>query len=153
MLHKSDAHHALAQFIQEVGIPRNCLAEQAPEERLGEWGRIISHYKIKLRTTESYTPQQNRAEAGIGEMKKLVGRALRHSAAPIEFWCYAAEWAARITSLTAHDLPALKARTPEEAVTGRTPDISEYAHYSWYEWIWYRDQASFPEPQIRLGRW
>ena len=84
---------------------------------------------------------------------KLVGRVLRHSAAPVEFWCYAAEWAARITRLTAHDLPALKSRTPEEAITGRTPDISEYAHYSWYEWVWYRDQASFPEPKIRMGRW
>jgi len=91
MLRKLDAHHALTQFIQEVGIPHNCLADRAPEERLAEWGRIISHYKIKLRTTESYTPQQNRAEAGIGEIKKRVGRALRHSAAPVEFWCYAAK--------------------------------------------------------------
>jgi len=153
MLKKSDAHHALTQFIQDVGIPRNCLVDRAPEERLGEWGRIISHYKIKLRTTEAHSPWQNRAEAGIRDIKKLVGRALRYSGAPVEFWCYAVEWAARITSLIAHDLPALKTRTPEEAVTGRTPDISEFAHYSWFEWVWYRDQASFPEPKICLGRW
>ena len=52
MLKKSDARHSLTQFIQEIGIPRNCLVDRAPEERLTEWGWIISHYKIKLRTTE-----------------------------------------------------------------------------------------------------
>jgi hypothetical protein len=120
---------------------------------LGEWGRIVSHDKIKLCTTEAHSPWQNRAEAGIRDIKKLVGWALRYSGAPVEFWCYAVEWAARVTSLIAHDLPALKTRTPEEAVTGRTPDISEFAHYSWFEWIWYRDQASFPKPKLCLGRW
>jgi hypothetical protein len=78
---------------------------------------------------------------------------MRHTDTPLEFWCYAAEWAARVTSLVAHDLPVLRTRTPEEVVTGRTPDISEFAHYSWYDWVWYRDQASFPEPRILLGRW
>jgi hypothetical protein len=153
MSRKADAHHSLAQFIQEVGIPKNCLVDCAPEERHGEWGRIVKHYHIKLRTTEAYSPWQNRAEASIGEAKKLIGRVLRKTGAPVEFWCYAAQWAAKIISLTAHDLPILGSRTPEERIIGRTPDISEYANYSWYQWVWYRDQASFPEPQIRLGRW
>jgi hypothetical protein len=153
MSKKADAHHALTQFIQDVGIPKNCLVDCAPEERHGEWGRIVKHYHIKLRTTEAYSPWQNRAEASIGEIKKLIGRVLRKTGAPVEFWCYVAQWAAKVISLTAHDLPILGSRTPEERITGKTPDISEYANYSWYQWVWYRDRASFPDPLTRLGRW
>jgi len=42
---------------------------------------------------------------------------------------------------------------PEEHVTGSTPDISEFAHYSFFEWVWYRDQVAFPEPDMKLGHW
>lgn len=153
MAKKLDAHHARTQFIQEVGIPKICLVDCAPEEQHGEWGRIVKHYHIKLRTTEAYSPWQNRAEASIRELKRFIGRVLRHTGAPIEFWCYLSQWAAKIISLTAHDLPILGSCTPEERITGRTPDISEYISHSWYQWVWYRDQASFPEPQTHLGRW
>ncbi len=47
----------------------------------------------------------------------------------------------------------LQSGTPEEMVQGHTPDISEYAHFAWFEWVWYRDEASFPEENIRIGRW
>mmetsp|Transcript_8647 Transcript_8647/g.12593 ORF Transcript_8647/g.12593 Transcript_8647/m.12593 type:complete len:946 (-) Transcript_8647:1039-3876(-) len=86
-------------------------------------------------------------------MKKLSDRALRKTGTPVEFWCYAMEWAARILSLTAQKLPALKSRTPEEAMVGKTPDISEFAHHTWFEWVWYRDGTSYPESSISLGRW
>jgi hypothetical protein len=138
LVRKGDANHALTAFIQEVGIPKNCLSNGAKDERDGEWGRIIRHYHIKLRTTEPRSPWQNRAEAGIHELKKIVWKALRRTAAPSDFWFYALEWAARITSLTTHSLPALHARTPEDNITGRTPDILEYAHFSFFEWVWYR---------------
>jgi hypothetical protein len=38
-------------------------------------------------------------------------------------------------------------------VRGATPDISGYAHFSWFEWVWYRNPSSFPDEDIRLGRW
>lgn len=56
-------------------------------------------------------------------------------------------------SLTAHSLPALRTRMPEEALLGQTPDISEYANHSFFEWIWYRDLHTYPKPSICLGRW
>jgi hypothetical protein len=135
MKKKGDAHHALSQFIHDVGIPKNCLVNGAKEEREGEWGQIVKHYHIKLRVTEPYSPWQNRAEAGVRELKKMAPRVLRRSVAPIEFWCYAIEWAARTMSLTAHNIPDLKSRTPEERILGQTPDISDYAHHSFFEWI------------------
>jgi hypothetical protein len=44
-------------------------------------------------------------------------------------------------------------RTPEELITGHTPDISEYAHFSFFEWVRYKEQNAFPEPDIKLARW
>jgi hypothetical protein len=103
--------------------------------------------------TEARTPWQNRAEAAVCETKKLSDRALRKTGTPVEFWCYAIEWAARILSLTAQKLPALKSQTLEEAMVGHTPDIFEFAHHTWFEWVWYRDVTSYPESSISLGRW
>jgi hypothetical protein len=36
MQRKGDAHHALSQFIHDVGIPRSCLSDLAPEEWHGD---------------------------------------------------------------------------------------------------------------------
>lgn len=83
----------------------------------------MKKYHIKARTTEPASPWQNRAEAEIREVKKLARRALRQAQVPIKFWCYALEWAAKIRSLTAHDLPFLAMRTPEERISGRTLNI------------------------------
>ena len=113
----------------------------------------MKHYHIKLLVTEPYSPWQNRAEAGLRELKKMAARILRKSVAPIKLWCYAIEWAARTMSLTAHNIPDLKSRTPEERLLGQTPDTSEYAHHSFFEWIWYHDPNPFPEPKVCLGRW
>jgi hypothetical protein len=150
---KGDAHHALVQFIQDVGIPKSLLTDNAPEEVRGEWRQVVRKYHIKPRTTKPASPWQNQAEAEIREIKKLTRRIMKSTSAPLNLWCYALEWAAKIRSLTAHDLFILGARTPEERITGRTPDISEYAHFDWLQWVWFREPSSFPEHDIHLGRW
>jgi hypothetical protein len=150
---KGDAHHALVQFIQDIGIPKSLLTDCAPEEMHGEWGRVVKKYHIKPKMTEPASPWQNRAEAEIREVKKLACRAIHQAVVPIRFWCYALEWAAKVRSLTAHDLPFLATRTPEERILGQTPDISEYAHFEWMQWVWYRNPAPFPEEDLQLGRW
>jgi len=47
----------------------------------------------------------------------------------------------------------LGSRTPEECITGRTPDISKFAYFSWSQWVWYKEPTSFPEANMRLGKW
>jgi hypothetical protein len=150
---KGDAPHALMSFIHEVGVPKTLMSDLALEETRGEWAKIVKQYYIGHRTTEAKSPWQNRAEAEIHDLKKLTRRVLKQSRAPAELWCFAIEWAARTRSLTAHDTMLPKSRTPEERVTGRTPDISEYSHYGRFDWLWYRDETSFPEPNLLLGKW
>jgi len=40
MKKKGDAHHALSQFIHDVGIPKNCLVDGVKEEREVNGGRL-----------------------------------------------------------------------------------------------------------------
>ena len=59
-----------------------------------------------------------------------------------------------IRHLTALNIPQLEGRVPEEAVTGNTPDISLYAQFDWYEYVWYYDPVvQFPFEKKLLGRW
>ena len=61
---------------------------------------------------------------------------------------------AAVRRLTAHEIPGLDGRVPSEAIEGNTPDISEYAQFDWYEYVWYLDPAvPFPEDAKKLGRW
>jgi hypothetical protein len=118
LVRKGDAHHALTAFNQDVSIPKNFLTDGAKEERDGEWKRIIKHYHIRTHVAEPKSPWQNRAEAGIHELKKLVKRALKKNAAPSDFWCYTLEWAARITSLIAHSLPVYRQGPQKSGLPG-----------------------------------
>jgi hypothetical protein len=114
----------------------------------------VKRYRIRQKTTEANSPWQNQAESKIKELKKLTRRVLRETSTPGQFWCYAIEWASKIRSLTAHDSMILGSRTPEERITGKTPDISEFAHFSWAEWVWYKESGkSFPEADVHLGKW
>jgi hypothetical protein len=43
---------------------------------------------------------------------------------------------------------------PSEVLEGSTPDISEYAQFEWFEYVWYLDPAvQFLEDAKKLGRW
>jgi hypothetical protein len=45
-------------------------------------------------------------------------------------------------------------RVPSEAIEGNIPDISEYAQFDWYEYVWYLDPVvKFPDEAKKLGRW
>ena len=59
-----------------------------------------------------------------------------------------------VRQLTAHDIPSLGGRVPSEIVGGFTPDISDYAQFNWYEYVWiYDPTVQFPADARKLARW
>jgi hypothetical protein len=52
--------------------------------------------------------------------------------------------------LTASYAGQLQGRTPLEAITGETPDISEYLDFGFYDLVWFKENAGLGETQ--LGR-
>ena len=150
---KSEAGDALAEFIQNVGIPSALLIDEAKGLTLGKWRRIRLEYAIKQTQIEPHSPWQNRAEGAIRELKHHVQRLMNHQQTPHHLWDFCAVYVLEIRSLTANSLYSLHSRTPYELVTGNTPNISEYTEFDWYQPVWYMDTGSFPEEKLLMGRW
>jgi hypothetical protein len=56
--------------------------------------------------------------------------------------------------MTAHDFPELGGMPPEEAVHNHMTNISAYAQFDWYEYVWHIDQSEdTTELTRKLGRW
>jgi hypothetical protein len=79
---------------------------------------------------------------------------MQRAKSPNRLWDYCGEWVTAIHRLTAHDIPSLHDRVPCKAVESNTSDISEYAKFDRYQYVWYHDPAvQFPEDPKKLGRW
>ncbi len=149
---KSEAGHALLEFIQDVGIPSALHTDNAKEMTTGLWERIRKDHQIKQTVTEPFSPFQNKAEIGIKEVKKQVRHLMSKTKTPKRLWDFCAQYASDLRNLTALPLFGLHGRTPYEAVTGNTPDISEFLYFSWYQPIYYYDPSNFPEDRELIGR-
>jgi len=150
---ESLANEALVEFIQHVGIPNHLHTDGAKTQTMGEWRKVVKKYHIKTSETEPHSPWQNRAESGIRELKRHARRLMNRTSTPTCPWDYACLYAARIRNMTTNHHPSAHGRTPDEIVTGETPDISEYTSFQWYQLVWYLDNASFQESRKELGRW
>jgi hypothetical protein len=59
-----------------------------------------------------------------------------------------------VRQLTAHDIPPLRGIVQSEIVGGFTPNISDYAQFNWYEYVWiYDPTVQFPADARKLARW
>ena len=150
---KSEAGTQLWRFVNQVGIPKTLVTDNAREETQGSWLKCVKDCHIMTRTTEPYSPWQNKAEAEIRELKKMMMRHQRKTGSPKRLWCYLGEWVSHIRSLTASDHPGLNGRTPAEIMISSTPDISEYAIFDWYEPVWVWDGTGrLPDDKRKLMR-
>ena len=151
---KSEAPSTVARMVQDMkAIPEVIVTDGAMEERGRAFEAEVRKIRSKHHVTEPYSQWQNRAEREIQELKKSIKRTTIRSRSPRRLWCYCGEWVAAIRRLTAHDNPALNGLTAEEHVHARTPDISAYAMFDWYQPVWYIDPAEGLEPRRKLGRW
>jgi hypothetical protein len=78
---------------------------------------------------------------------------MHRTKAPQRLWDYCIEYVSQLRCRTALGLYALKGRTPDELVTGETPDISEWIECSFYEPVWFHTADLFPGQRRNLGRW
>ena len=154
MKKKADAHDGLSLLFARDGVPSTLIMDGSKEQTMGMFRKKASEAACHVKQTEPYSPWQNAAERSIRELKKAVGRKMMRSKAPRRLWDYCLELESYIRSHTAHDIFELKGEVPETMVMGETPDISQFAHLGWYEWVKFRDQvAAFPDAKLELGRY
>ena len=140
--------------MQDIGIPSDLHSDDAKELTQGRMSDLLRKFWIRGSQSEPYSPWQVRAELCIREIKKAVKHTLTKTNAPRRLWDYCTIYQCELRNLIAHPHFKLQGRTPYEIVVGRTPDISEYLDYHWYQNVWYYDQeAQFPEDRRKLGKW
>ena len=69
---------------------------------------------------------------------------------PRALWNYGIPYVANIMQITASFAAGLQGRTPLEALTGETPDISQYLDFGLYYRVWFKEDAGLGD--IKLGR-
>jgi hypothetical protein len=83
MQSKAETYDALNTFIHEVGIPHELHPDNAKELMEGRFKQICRDYGIKTTYSEPHSPWQNRAEAGICELKRHVHRKMKSRNVPL----------------------------------------------------------------------
>ena len=69
---------------------------------------------------------------------------------PIALWSYGIPYAAKIMQITESFASDLQGRTPLEALTGETPDISQCLDFVFYDRVWFKEVAGLGD--TKLGR-
>jgi hypothetical protein len=145
MVRKSEAGYALQELIHDIGIPKHIHTDDAKELTLGTWKKVCQEHGIAMSNTEPHTPQQNRTEGVIKEVKRHTQHFMSRTQTPKKLWDYCMVYVTKLRNRLALPLYKLHGRTPYEVLTGNTPDISEYLEFEWYQPVWIYDSASFPE--------
>jgi hypothetical protein len=151
MRSKSEAPYKLDMVCKTHGLPQMLITDNSPEETNGEWNKVSKQYLLSQQTTEPHSGWQNRAEIEIRKLKKQYCRIMHCNRCPEAFWCYGLSYTNKIRQLLAR--PNLDWRPPIEALTGETPDSSEYMDFDFYGWVKYKDPNNGLEDGISLGRW
>ena len=150
---KGDAHLALGRLLADYGAPTKMIPDNAPELIGGEFKAKLNQAGVQIRPIEAFTPNQNRAEAGIRELKRLYRRAMRATNAPAVLWDHCLELQAEIRSHTALNIYSLEGDTPYTVLTGDTPDISHLSEFAWYQYVWYLTPTDADFDKRKLGRY
>ena len=153
MERKSMAGQSLWQFIRDFGVPEQLTSDGASKQTGSktEFMQNVRKYEIQHHVSEPHRPQQNRAESVIREVKRRWFRQMTKRRVPKQFWDYGIIWVCEVMSLTANLSFALEGRTPVEQLTGKTPDVSEYLDFGFYDWVWYKNNAGVGDNMF--GRW
>ena len=100
---------------------------------------------MEVRTTEPYSPQQNKSESVIKIIKVKANRIIVHSNIPKRFWDFGMVWEAEIYSHT-----LIKDGRPDlERLTGDTIYISEWLEFELCDlvWFWY-NKSDYTKPMF-----
>ena len=148
---KRDSHTTLLPLLDVAGLPSQIHSDRAPDLIAGQFSQLLRKYRIRHTTVESNSPWQNRAEGqGVKPVKRLGLWLLTKAGAPARVWDYAFELAADILSLTSRPSLTYGNQPGYQRLTNLKPDISQYASFGFYEWIWHWDET---EKVKQLGRW
>ena len=154
MASKGDAHYTFQDLAHDVGVPDKLVMDNSKEQTLGAFRKKCRDAGVKVQTIEPYSQWQNDAEKGIGKAKKKTKLRMTKLKIPKRLWDDCLEWECDVMSHVAHATYGDATAVPHAQVVGRTPDISKWAEFGFYDWIyWWDCRADFPDDNRTIGRY
>ena len=150
------ANASLNDFCHDVGIPEKLASDRAPEfcGRNSEFLKNAKGKGIDLTYAEPERKNQiYKVDLEIRELRKRVHNKMRSKNVPKRLWDFCLKHSAKVMQF----LPraTLNGQTGYEYVTGKTPDISEFIDFDFYDLVWYSPGAhmSISDDNREIGRW
>jgi hypothetical protein len=146
---------AITEFSNDVGVPNNLKSDLHPSFT-GKWTKFqeyLRKHHIVMKNSESGRHGHTyEVDTAIRELRRRSRRKMISKNIPRRLWCFMLEWQARIMQIIPQ---GFNQRTAYEMVTGRTPDISEYCDFDFYDLVWYWPNTVEPhnDKNRRLARW
>ncbi len=150
---KAKAGDALRIFCREYGVPERLVHDGAKEMtgKKTEFQSQVTKHNIITRCSEPDLHNQSPAEGVVREVRRKWFRVMFRKRVPKIFWDYGMRWVCETMSRTYLRNQRIDGGVPLTKVTGETVDISPYLEFSFYDRIWFRDNAGLG-PQLP-GRW
>ena len=151
---KFQCSDGLVHFINRYGVMDHLVVDGAKEEGAYNtwktpWQKVVKKYMIRQTWIQPYCWWQNAAEREIGEIRRDIKFYTQRKGSPKRLWGFLGCYVCGKRSRTALSIPSNMGRTGFEIVTGQTPDITLYACFDWYDWVFYKDEKDNTE---KLGR-
>ena len=111
--------------------------------------KTIHKHHIKWRNTEPYTPQHNKTEDAIRELKKRTKVRKVQINIPGQLWDFHYKYKSEILGM----MPwGYEQYIPCERTKRETIDISEYTTFMFYETMWFWDHPADEIDNPQLGK-
>jgi hypothetical protein len=144
--------NTLEDNIRERGAMDKLISDCAKAEMSLRVRQILRALFISAWYSEPYHENQNFAENRYGTIKATTNRVMNNSGAPAYTWLLCLMYVCLLLNHLAS--AALNWIPPEQKLTGRTPDISKFLHFSFYEPVYYHAYTdTFPSGSNEEQGW
>lgn len=153
---QANATASLREFCEDVGVPEKLKSDRAPEfcGRNTDFHKVAKRKGIDLRYAEPGSKNQiSPIDVEMREIRKRTDNKLKSKRAPRRLWDFCLTHQSKLRQFLPRD--KLNGRTAYEQVTGKTPDISEFCDFDFYDLVWYHvgNHHDFEKENRALGRW
>ena len=150
-----DCTDSLRRLTEDVGIPAKLKSDMAAtfKGQHTDFQALVRKLGINMTFAEPYRHNQIQSvDIAIRDIKRGWRNKMRKRNIPNRLWCFGLEHQARLMNFIPR---GRNERSGYEIVTGRTPDISEYLDFDFYDLVWYWRSAhpSLSEHDQELARW
>jgi hypothetical protein len=130
----------LEDNIRKRGAMDKLISDCAKAEMSSRVKNILRALFIGAWYSESYQENQNFSENRYGTVKATTNRVMNLSGAPANTWLLTMRYVCLLLNHLASAVLGWK--SPEQVLTGQTPDISKFMHFSFYEPVYYNAHSN-----------